>query len=73
MANFTLRIPDDRYRRLKQLAEAKNTSLNKLFEEMTTLMLAEQDVRTRLAIRQQRGSNEGLLEALDKLDTLDAS
>ncbi len=73
MANFTIRMPDDRYQRLKSLAEARNVSLNKLFEEMATLLLAEQDVRTRLAIRQGRGSPGGLLEALDALDTLDAA
>ena len=71
MANFTVRMPDDRYRRLKQLAETRGTSLNRLFEEMATLMLAEQDVRTRLAIRQERGSKEGLLAALDALEALD--
>lgn len=70
MANFTVRIPDDRYQRLKQLAEAKQTSLNRLFEEMATLMLAEQDVSTRLLLRKQRGSAEGLLEGLDKLESL---
>lgn len=71
MANFTIRIPDDRYQRLKQLAQEKQVSLNRLFEEMATLMLAEQDVRIRLQLRQQRGSSEGLLEGLDRLEALD--
>ena len=46
-------------------------SLNRLFEEMATPLLTEQDVRTRLALRQQRGNLDGLLQALDALDTLD--
>jgi predicted transcriptional regulator len=71
MANFTVRLPDDRYQRLRQLAEMRNTSLNKLFEEMTTLMLAEQDVRTRLEVRRRRGSREGLLEAIAGLERLE--
>ncbi|MGL4608099.1 MAG: toxin-antitoxin system HicB family antitoxin [Trueperaceae bacterium] len=71
MANFTLRLPDDRYQRLKHVAEARDISLNKLFEEMATLILAEQDVKTRLELRRQRGSREGLLGALDALDKLD--
>lgn len=72
MAN-TIRIPDDRYQRLKQLAEARQTSLNRLFDEMATLLLTEQDVRTRLALRRGRGSAEGLLGALDALDDRDSS
>lgn len=71
MANFTVRIPEDRYRRLKQLAESRKTSLNSLFEEMATLMLAENDVRTRLELRKQRGSAKGLLAALDALGKLE--
>jgi predicted DNA-binding ribbon-helix-helix protein len=71
MANFTLRLPDDRYQRLKQMAEMRNISVNKLFEEMATLMLAEQDVRTRLELRKKRGSREGLLAALAGLDKLE--
>lgn len=71
MTEFTIRIPDDRYQRLKQLAESRQTSLNRLFDEMATLLLTEQDVRTRLALRQGRGSAEGLLRALDGLDALD--
>ena len=72
MANFTIRIPEDRYYRLKKLAEARKTSLNSLFEEMATLMLAENDVQTRLELRQSRGSAQGLIEALDELDTLES-
>jgi hypothetical protein len=71
MANFTVRIPEDRYRRLKQLAESRKTSLNSLFEEMTTIMLAENDVQTRLELRKGRGSAKGLLAALDALDKLE--
>jgi predicted transcriptional regulator len=71
MANFTVRIPEDRYRRLKQLAEARKTSLNSLFEEMATIMLTEHDVQTRLELRKQRGSAKGLIEALDALDKLE--
>ncbi len=72
MANFTIRIPEDRYYRLKKLAEARKTSLNSLFEEMATLMLAENDIQTRLELRQSRGSAKGLIEALDELDKLES-
>jgi hypothetical protein len=72
MANFTVRIPEDRYRRLKQLAEARKTSLNSLFEEMATVMLTENDVQTRLELRKRRGSAKGLIEALDALDKLES-
>jgi predicted transcriptional regulator len=71
MANFTVRIPEDRYRRLKQLAETRKTSLNSLFEKMATVMLTEYDVQTRLELRQKRGNAKGLIEALDALDRLE--
>ncbi len=71
MANFTLRLPDDRYQRLKQIADKRDISVNKLFEEMATLILTEQDVKTRLELRRKRGSREGLLEALVGLEKLD--
>jgi predicted transcriptional regulator len=68
MANFTLRLPDNLHQRLKQIAETRDFSVNKLFEEVATLIRAEQDVRTRHELRRKRGSREGLLEALEKLD-----
>jgi predicted transcriptional regulator len=52
---LTLRLPDDKHDRLKTLARQRGTSLNRLMEEMATLMLAEFDAETRFALRAARG------------------
>lgn len=63
MTALTVRLPDDKYRRLKSLANARGMSVNRLVDEMATLMLAEFDAETRFAARAQRGQGreaEGL-------------
>jgi len=55
MTALTVRLPDDKYRRLKELAHQRGTSVNRLIDEMTTLMLAELDAETRFLIRAERG------------------
>ena len=55
MSALTLRIPDDKHNRLKTLARRRGTSLNRLMEEMATLMLAEFDAETRFALRASHG------------------
>jgi predicted DNA-binding protein len=57
MSALTLRLPDHKYQRLKQLAKTKGVSVNYLLDEMTTLMLAEFDLKTQFEIRAQRGRN----------------
>lgn len=63
MSALTVRIPDDKHLRLKALARDRGTSVNRLIEEMTTVMLAELDAETRFRIRAAAGSGraeEGL-------------
>ena len=55
MTALTVRLPDDKYRRLKEVAHQRGTSVNRLIDEMTTLMLAELDAETRFLIRAERG------------------
>lgn len=55
MTAMTLRLPEDKYRRLKALAQARGMSINRLVDEMATLMLAEFDAETRFTMRAQRG------------------
>lgn len=57
MSALTIRLPDDKHRRLKELSKRRGTSLNRLIDEMTTLMLAEFDAETRFALRAERGRN----------------
>lgn len=55
MTAMTVRLPDDKYRRLKEVAHQRGTSVNRLIDEMATLMLAELDAETRFLIRAGRG------------------
>lgn len=68
MAALTLRLPDDKHQRLRALAQARGTTLNRLLDEMTTVLLAESDAETRFRLRATAGSgraDEGLA-LLDK-------
>jgi predicted transcriptional regulator len=58
MAALTVRLPDDKHMRLKALAKSRGTPVNRLIEEMTTLMLAEFDAETRFRIRAGKGAGK---------------
>jgi predicted transcriptional regulator len=68
MTALTIRLPDDKYRRLKEVAQQLGTSVNRLIDEMTTLLLADMDTETRFLIRAGRGRGkvERGLELLEK-------
>ncbi len=57
-------------RRLKELAQAKGISINKLIEELSTLALAEFDANTRFKAIAATGNPEEGLKILAKLDAL---
>ena len=69
MAAITVRLADEKHQRLKALAKSRGTPLNRLIDEMTTLMLAEFDVETRFQVRAERGAgkSERGLALLDKV------
>ncbi|MDP1652719.1 MAG: toxin-antitoxin system HicB family antitoxin [Rhodocyclaceae bacterium] len=68
MTALTVRLPDEKHRRLKALAKSRGTPLNRLIDEMTTLMLAEFDAETRFNVRAARGAGKTArgLALLDK-------
>jgi predicted transcriptional regulator len=68
MSALTVRLPDDKHQRLRALAESRGTTLNRLIDEMTTVMLAEFDAETRFKLRAGRGAGkvERGLALLDK-------
>lgn len=70
MGTLTIRLPDDKHNRLKQLAEARNISVNKLMEELSTVALKEFDTYNRFRLMAARGNKEVGLQLLDKLDEL---
>lgn len=55
MTALTVRLLDEKHRRLKALAKSRGTPLNRLIDEVTTLMLAEFDAETRFKLRAERG------------------
>lgn len=68
MGALTLRLQDEKHKRLKLLAEKQKVSINHLLDEMVTLTLAEFDAMTRFEIRAERGRNKEQrgMELLDK-------
>jgi hypothetical protein len=56
VAALTVRLADEKHQRLKALAKSRGTPLNRLIDEMTTLMLAEFDAETRFSVRAARGA-----------------
>lgn len=68
MATLTIRLPDDKYSRLKALAQSRSISVNKLMEELSTVALTEFDAQTRFHALAMRGDVARGLAILDQLD-----
>jgi len=68
MATLTIRLPDDKHLRLKKLAQSRGISVNKLMEELSTIVLTEYDTYTRFKAMAARGNIEAGLGILEKLD-----
>jgi hypothetical protein len=63
MSALTIRLPDEKYERLKVLSKRRGTSVNRLIDEMATVLLAEADAEARFLLRAERGRDrqaEGL-------------
>ncbi len=58
MTALTVRLPDEKHKRLKALAKSRGTPINRMIDEMTTLMLAEFDAETRFQLRAARGAGK---------------
>jgi predicted transcriptional regulator len=68
MSTLTIRLPDDKHARLRQLAKHRDISVDKLVEELATISIAEFDAESRFRALAVRGSTEKGLAILDKLD-----
>lgn len=68
MSTLTIRLPDDKHARLRQLAKHRDISVNKLIEELATISIAEFDTETRYRALASSGSVAKGLEILDRLD-----
>lgn len=75
MSVITLRLPDDKHQRLRQLAEGRGISVNRLLDELATVALTQHDVEAQFTALQQRsaarGSRRRGIALLDKLERLD--
>ena len=71
MSTITLRIPDDKHERLKNLAKSRNISVNKLLDELATIALAEFDAKTHFMALAAKGDATRGLALLDMLDQLE--
>ena len=69
MSTLTIRLPDDKHTRLRELAKYRETSVNKLMEELATISLAEFDAENRFRALAARGSPKKGLAVLAKLDS----
>ena len=58
MSALTVRLPDDKHARLRALAQSRGTTLNRLIDDMTTMMLVEHDAEARFRLRAARGSGK---------------
>jgi predicted transcriptional regulator len=68
MATLTIRLSDEKHERLRQLAERRKISMNKLIDELSTIALADFDAETRFRARVALGPRERALALLDFLD-----
>ncbi|MDR2876997.1 MAG: toxin-antitoxin system HicB family antitoxin [Chromatiales bacterium] len=58
MTALTVRLSDEKHRRLKALAHSRGTPLNRLIDEMTTVMLAQFDAETRFKTQAARETHQ---------------
>lgn len=50
MRALTIRLPDDKHLRLRELAQHRSMSMDKLIEELATISIAEFDAETRFRV-----------------------
>jgi predicted transcriptional regulator len=73
MVTLTLRIPDDKHRRLTQLAESRGISIHQLIDELSTIALVESDAYMRFQALAAQGNAQTGLQLLDLIDARLAS
>ena len=68
MSVVTLRISDEKHARLKQLANSRSTSVNRLMDELATIALVQHDLSVQFAALAKEGDPAVGLALLDELD-----
>ncbi len=67
MGTITVRLPDDTHQRVKELANSRNVSLNKLYEEFTVIAITEFDAENRFRALASKGNKKRGKKILRKL------
>jgi len=68
MSTLTIRMPESKHTRLRNLAKSRGISINRLMDELATQALTEYDSEVRFAALAARGSRQAGVALLDKLD-----
>ncbi len=68
MSVVTLRLPDAKHARLKQLAASRHTSVNRLLDELATIALVQHDLTLQFRAAADSGNPARGLALLEKLD-----
>lgn len=68
MGTITLRLPDDLHQGIELLAAQRKVSINKLYEELSSLLLRGYDAEMRFRKRASGGDPKKGLAILDKLE-----
>lgn len=69
MSIMTIRLPEEKHKRLKQLAHAQHVSVNKLIEDFATTALAGFDAEVRFRALAAHGNAKRALSLLDRVDS----
>lgn len=68
MGTITLKLPDDLHQGIEFLAAQRKVSINKLYEELSSLLLRGYGAEMRFRKRADGGDRKKGLEILDKLE-----
>jgi predicted transcriptional regulator len=68
MTSLTIELPDETYRQLRQLAEARGISLDHLIEHLGSAAVASHSAETRFRSFVSEGNPKQAREILDRLD-----
>ncbi len=71
MIALTIKMPDETYARLRDLARARGVSINKFIEELATATLSAHDAEVRFRLMAARGNSKRTLAILERLNVAD--
>jgi predicted transcriptional regulator len=70
MSTLTIRLPEDKHERLRELARQQGVSINRLMDELSTMALTQHDTEMRFHALAAKGTAKAGLRILQKLDRL---